>query len=220
MTQSITQQRLRIRFGKYGALRFVGHLDLVKSWERVLRRAQVPLEYSRGFNAHPRFQFAAALPVGGTSDCEYLDAWITEPLVPDEWGERLVAASPAALPTTSVIEVPIKSPALPTLVTSAEYRITPLDDSISLEALYERAHELLAAETLQRIRNKKPYDLRPLLLDFRLVEDGIIAWVKAGEQANARADELLDALGLELAQAHLHRMWLYLGDEPQEKGRV
>ncbi len=44
MSQALTQQRLRIQFGKQGALRYVGHLDLATTWERVLRRAELPLE--------------------------------------------------------------------------------------------------------------------------------------------------------------------------------
>jgi radical SAM-linked protein len=60
-------QRLRITFAKQGALKFIGHLDLAKTWERILRRAQLALAYTQGFNAHPRLQLASPLPLGFTS---------------------------------------------------------------------------------------------------------------------------------------------------------
>src|SRR5512138_1667680 len=63
MNQPLTQQRIRIRFGQDGPLRYVGHHDLARTWERILRRARAPLEYSQGFNPRPRMQFAAALPI-------------------------------------------------------------------------------------------------------------------------------------------------------------
>jgi radical SAM-linked protein len=67
MTQEIVKQRLHITFGKFGALRYTGNLDVAKIWERVMRRADLPLVYSEGFNARPRMALASALPLGMTS---------------------------------------------------------------------------------------------------------------------------------------------------------
>jgi radical SAM-linked protein len=217
MNQALTQQRIRITFGKFGVLRFVGHLDLAKTWERVLRRAQVPLEYTQGFNPRPRMQFAAALPVGVTSQSEFLDIWLTERLggqFPDEWIGRLAATSPAGLQIYSLVEVPIKEAALPTQVSSSEYVITPTDPGLMPGELESRVEALLARSTIERMGHKKAYDLRPLILSLSMDPDGsLIARMKTGEQANGRPDELLDALGLELWQAHIHRRHLYLGGE-------
>jgi radical SAM-linked protein len=217
MNQALTQQRIRITFGKFGVLRFVGHLDLAKTWERVLRRAQVPLEYTQGFNPRPRMQFAAALPVGVTSQSEFLDIWLTERLggqFPDEWIGRPAATSPAGLQIYSLVEVPIKEAALPTQVSSSEYVITPTDPGLMPGELESRVEALLARSTIERMGHKKAYDLRPLILSLSMDPDGsLIARMKTGEQANGRPDELLDALGLELWQAHIHRRHLYLGGE-------
>lgn len=211
----LTQQRLRIQFGKFGALRYVGHLDLATTWERVLRRAEFPLEYTRGFNPRPRLQFAAALPVGLTSECELLDVWLTARLSldpPERLVERLNATSPAGLRTCRVSEVPIKAPALPPLVISAEYVLTPVDDLTSQELL-ARAEALLAQEHIQRVRRDRKYDLRPLILALRPDDAGnLIAWLRTGEHEHARADELVDALGLSLAQVRVHRRQLLLRD--------
>ncbi len=216
MSQALTQQRLRIRFGKFGALRYVGHLDLATTWERVLRRAEFPLEYTRGFNPRPRLQFATALPVGLTSECELLDVWLTARLPldpPDALVERLNATSPAGLRTYEVSEVPIKAPALPPQVFSAEYVLTP-GDALSPGELVARAEALLRQERVERERRGKRYDLRPLILDLHPDDEGnLIAWLRTGEHEHARADELVEALGLSLADVRVHRRRLVLTDE-------
>ncbi|HML23079.1 MAG TPA: TIGR03936 family radical SAM-associated protein [Aggregatilinea sp.] len=221
MNQPLTQQRIRVAFTKEGPYRFIGHLDLAKAWERVLRRAQIPLEYTQGFNPRPRMQFAAALPVGVTSEDERVDIWLTEHLhegFEETWIERLNDASPAGLRTRRIEDVAIKDDALPTLVTSADYVITPRDPALTPDVLRERAAALLTAEKLERVRgskNEKVYDLRPLILDLRLIEDGaLLARLVTGERGTGRADELLDALGIALDQTLVHRRRLYLGDEP------
>ncbi len=218
MNQRLTRQRIRITFGKFGAMRFVGHLDLVTTWERILRRAIVPLEYTQGYNPRPRLQFAAALAVGLTSESEMFDAWLTAPLdgdFPAEWIARLDAKSPAGLRIYALDEVPITAPSLPPQVTSAEYIITPLEPALDAEELQARAEHLLAQPTIERTRRKKTYDLRPLIL--RLATDGagnLNAWVKTGEHGNVRPDELIDALGLTFENVRMHRHRLYLGNKP------
>jgi radical SAM-linked protein len=216
MSQALTQQRLRIQFGKFGALRYVGHLDLATTWERVLRRAEFPLEYTRGFNPRPRLQFATALPVGLTSECELLDVWLTARLPldpPDALVERLNATSPAGLRTYQVSEVPIKAPALPPQVFSAEYVLTP-GDTLSADELIARAEALLRQERIERERRGKRYDLRPLILDLHPDAEGnLVAWLRTGEHEHARADELVEALGLSLADVRVHRRRLVLSEE-------
>jgi radical SAM-linked protein len=72
--------RVRIHFHKTEAMRFTGHLDLHKAWERALRRAgsrsALRLAYSQGFHPQPRIHLACALPLGFTSECEVVDVWL------------------------------------------------------------------------------------------------------------------------------------------------
>src|SRR5258708_16341321 len=73
-------QRLRITFGKLGSQRYIGHLDLAKTWERILRRAEISLSYSQGFSAHPKIQLATALPLGITCECELMYVSLDHPI--------------------------------------------------------------------------------------------------------------------------------------------
>jgi len=65
--------RIRVKFAKTEPMRFTSHLDLYRAWERLLRRADVPLVFSQGYNPRPRIQLAAPLPLGITSNCEIID---------------------------------------------------------------------------------------------------------------------------------------------------
>jgi len=215
--KALTQQRIRIKYGKYGAQRFVGHLDVAKTWERILRRAQFPLEYTQGFNPRPRLQFAAALAVGLTSESEHLDAWLTARLddQPSEaWIAHLAATSPAGISIYRLDEIPISSAALPTLVTHAEYVITPADDAVTATLLDSRSAALLAQESIERTNSKdKPYDLRPLILDLRMDTGGnLVAQLTSGEYGNARPDDVLDAMGIEMGLVRVHRRCLFLNE--------
>lgn len=67
------RMRIRIKFRKYGVMRFVGHLDIMRYFQKAMRRADIDIAYSEGFSPHQIMSFAAPLGVGITSDGEYLD---------------------------------------------------------------------------------------------------------------------------------------------------
>ena len=65
--------KIRIKFRKYGVMKFIGHLDIMRYFQKVMRRAEIDIAYSEGFNPHQKMSFAAPLGVGLTSEGEYLD---------------------------------------------------------------------------------------------------------------------------------------------------
>lgn len=212
------KQRLHITFGKFDALRYTSNLDVAKLWERVLRRAGLPILYSAGFNPRPRLQLASALPLGISSECEILDVALREPIALDGLAERLQAVSPPGLRIMAIVEVPVRSPALQTRVRSAEYRIRFLNpEAVDRDALRERVQSLLSAESVdaQRERKGRPVavDLRPLIYDLYLNDQGdLIAHLAVGDQGNMRPDELLTELGLAEQPVSVHRFKLHLAD--------
>lgn len=89
MSNSSENIRARIRFSKYGAIRYVGHLDMLRYFQKAMRRAEIPIAYSTGFSPHQIMSFAAPLGVGVTSDGEYVDIEITSHIDPDDAIKRL-----------------------------------------------------------------------------------------------------------------------------------
>lgn len=207
--------RLRVTFSKQGALRYTGHLDLHKIWERAARRAQLPLTYSQGFHPHPQIQLAAALPLGFSSRCEVVDLKLNETLPLDGLVERIQAAVPAGLHILAAESVDERAPALQTQVASAEFEVELLEHA-DLDELTQKLDSVIAAESLPRERRGKPYDLRPLIEKLALTHppsfpsgEGLRVRVfmrlAAREGATGRPEEVLDALGIPLETARVER---------------
>ena len=76
--------KARIKFRKYGALRFIGHLDVMRYFQKVMRRAEIPIAFTGGFSPHMIMSFASPLGIGLESDGEYLDIELTEPIKSNE----------------------------------------------------------------------------------------------------------------------------------------
>lgn len=213
-------QRLRITFGKRGTLKYTGHLDTAKVWERVLRRAQIPVLYTKGFNPRPRLQFATATPLGITSECELLDVWLREGVSPGAIPERLTPLSPGDLWISQAIEVPIASPSLPTLVRAATYRIH-FPDGLAPGQLSQRVESLLRAETLPLRQEKKKRgkryfsekEVRPLIRQLIPKDDqNLQATLATGEKGNLRPRDLILLLGLQEEFTEIHRTQLMLDE--------
>lgn len=90
-------QRLRLRYAKRGRLRFTSHRDFARSFERALRRAQIPMGYSAGFSPHPKISYVGASPTGVASEAEYLEIGLAVECDPEQVRAALDACLPAGL---------------------------------------------------------------------------------------------------------------------------
>jgi radical SAM-linked protein len=97
-------QRLRLRYAKRGRLRFSSHRDFQRSFERALRRADVPMAYSAGFSPHPRISYANAAPTGAASEAEYVEIAVTARCDPGRLRRALDEALPPGLDVVEVVE--------------------------------------------------------------------------------------------------------------------
>ena len=104
--------RLRVEYVKDSRLAYLGHLDLIATVERCIRRAGLPFSVGNGFARRVRIQFTQALPVGASSSCEYFDVRLTERVDAREALGRLARATPRALEPTRAAYVPGRLPAL------------------------------------------------------------------------------------------------------------
>lgn len=197
--------RLRIIFAKQGALRYTGHLDLHRLWERAARRAELPLAYSQGFHPQPKLAIAAALPLGFSSRCEVLDMRLEHEIPLDGLCERLQETLPTGIQVTSVESVDEKLPALQTLVASAEYLVT-LTEAVDGSELQRKIDFVLESSSITRERRGKTYDLRPLIEELQLQADRCIFMrLAAREGATGRPEEVLDALGIAFEETRIER---------------
>jgi radical SAM-linked protein len=215
------QQRLRITFGRSEAARYVGHLDIMRMWERLLRRARLPVAYSTGQRPRPRMALGAPLAIGVTSDGELLDVFLEQRLPLNHLQSRLDQECPPGFAIRNVQQVGLTLPALQTAVRFSEYRVS-LAQAGAAAGMEQRLAAVLAAPALPRERRRenevRRYDLRPqirrLWLDRWTGDSGVIGMVlQTDEQATGRPDEVAAALGMSEAVRAMHRVRLLLAPQ-------
>jgi len=189
--------RARIRYQRGEPLRWTGHLDMVRIWDRLLRRAELPITYSQGFHPHPRISFSPPLPVGLLSDDEYVDLDLAEPLEAQEVLSRLTKHAPDGLIPVEVSTALEKQVALASSVERIEYVFRPERP----EEFVAKLDEFLGREHYEIQRQKgskfKYVDLRPFVDDVDRLGDGVwMLKMSVRDGASARLDELAHAWGL------------------------
>jgi len=196
--------RSRITFSKQGALRYTGHLDLHKLWERATRRAELPLAYSQGFHPQPKMNIAAALPLGFSSVCEVLELRLEQEIPMAGLRERLQATLPPDVQVLAIEQVDDRAPTLQTQVLSAEYEVQGIESDFGSE-LNRKIEAVMTSEKIIRIRREKEYDLRPLIEDLSLMDGKIFMRLAAREGATGRPEEVLDELGIPFDETRIER---------------
>lgn len=197
--------RIRITFAKQGALRYTGHLDLHRLWERAARRAELPLAYSQGFHPQPKMAIAAALPLGFSSRCEVIDMRLEHEIPLDGLRDKLQQTLPTGIRVSNVESVDEKLPALQTQVAAAEYEVT-LTEAIDGSELKRRIESVMETESIPRERRGKTYDLRPLIDELNLLSEcKIFMRLAAREGATGRPEEVLDMLGIAFEGTRIER---------------
>lgn len=192
--------RVRITFSKQGALRYTGHLDLHRLWERALRRADLPISYSQGFHPQPKISLAAALPLGFASRAEVVDVRLNDEIPVEDISARLKDSLPVDIKIVGIESVDERAPALQTQVLSAAYEVH-LTEPIDGAALTRKVETLMMSESVMRERRGKTYDLRPLIEMLSVItEANGNVWLKmtlaARDGATGRPEEVLNVLDI------------------------
>ena len=211
-------QRLRITFSRGEEVKYLSHLDLMRLWERALRRAGIPLAYSQGFSPHPRISIAAPLPIGVTGDAELMDIMLQRKVSPYYFTKVIGEQLPTGVGVVGVAQVALPLPSLQSQVRQAEYRVE-LETDKSPEAVEQAIAFFLDKKELawqhQRDGELRSYDLRALVNDIWLIgwQD---RWCTLGMRlrtdsaATGRAEQVTLALGFPERPRAIHRTRLIL----------
>jgi radical SAM-linked protein len=163
--------RLRVRFQRGEAVKFISHLDLTRLWQRACQRAGIPLAYSEGFSPHPRISLAAPLALGVTSEAELMDIFLARPVSPHFFMSALKRELPVGIEILQVQMVAPNQPSLQAQLRFAEYQVS-LATSEKPAEIAARIDRLISLESLpwqhQRDTGPHHYDLRALVDDLWL----------------------------------------------------
>lgn len=211
-------QRLRVTFSRGEEVKYLSHLDLMRLWERALRRAGIPLAYSEGFSPHPKISIAAPLPIGVTGDGELMDIMLRRKVSPYFFIKVVGEQLPRGMGIVEVVQVALPLPSLQSQVRQAEYRVELATDKRAV-GVEEALRSFLAKRELpwqhQRDGEVRHYDLRSLVERLWLIEwqesrctFGML--LRADSTATGRAEQVTLALGFPERPRSIHRTRLIL----------
>ncbi|MEH2022110.1 TIGR03960 family B12-binding radical SAM protein [Nostoc sp.] len=225
-------QRLRIWFGKQGNMALISHLDLIRLFDRVVRRAGLPIAFTGGFHPMPRISLATALALGATSSGEIADFELTVPVEVDTFREKLAREMPTDIPIYNVEQIDLKASAATQLLETAEYLITvaalaettPIQWQNWIDTI--KAKEELWYEQITKSGKSQLINLRDRLFELELVEthnsiaesmSSVIRYLGSYRQDGLvlRPEQILFMLetvaSVEFQLLHIHRNRLILG---------
>lgn len=191
---------IRIRFGKEGMMRYIGHLDVLRTFQKIFRRAGIPMQYSQGYSPHPVMSFALPLGLGLTSEGEYLDVSVEDGAEPEQMRKALQEATAEELPVYSLLVLPEKAENAMAAVGGAVYQ-TALPETLSSAAAKAAVRAVLNRETIVLPKKTKTreimLDIRPMIYSLG-AEDGIIRMtLAAGSRANLSPETVLELFAKE-----------------------
>jgi radical SAM-linked protein len=204
--QPARSPRVACRFRRGEALKFISHLDIIRTIERAVRRAGLPVAYSHGHNPRARISFASALGIGVTSEAELMAIELEQVLPAEEVKQRLNRQLPEDLAIMEAWLVPgYKGRYRLGDIDTAEYEMV-VEGPIP-EFVEDSAGQLIASPTYKITRESdkasKEVDLRSLVSRVEVVERAperavVRATARTGSQGGARPEEILRALGIDL----------------------
>jgi radical SAM-linked protein len=185
---------MRLRFRKEGDLRFIGHRDLLRTLERLFRRAGLKLSHSEGFHPKPRMSFPLALAVGIVGANEVMELDLAEPCTAEQ---LLAAVEPHCPPGLSFLsaEAVLPGTAKPR-VHRVVYEIPIPEEARARVQSTIESWLALDAHPIQRAAGTSPIDIRPLVEELDLARGVLRMMFRIPRQAGIRPRDLLEALHL------------------------
>lgn len=188
---------IRIKFNKDDSVKFISHLDMMKTFQRAVRRAGLDAEYSQGFNPQMQMIFGAPLSLGFTSSSEFADLSFSGDYKPAFVMEKLNEALPGGLKVLDAGLRTIKKNIM------ADIKYAGYDFNIESDlSLQELADRIIKAESLTvpktRKGKTKDVDIRPLVINVHPEEKRMRILVRAGNEKNLNPRLLLDAISLHI----------------------
>ena len=194
--------KARIKFRKYGVMKFIGHLDVMRYFQKVMRRADIPIAFTSGYSPHMIMSFAQPLGIGVTSDAEYLDIELTEPISSADAVRQMNAVMVEGIDIVSFVEISDdKKQSGMTIVAAADYLALPKSGSTYEgdsfpESWRESIDRFMSQEQIvvwkKTKRSEKEVDIKPMIYDFQWREDGLFLRLATGSEQNLKPELVME----------------------------
>ena len=218
--------KARIKFRKFGAMKFIGHLDIMRFFQKVMRRADIPIAFTGGFSPHMIMSFANPLGVGVTSDGEYFDIELAEEIDMQAAVERMNQVVVEGIEIVNMVSISDeKKRTGMTIVAAADYLSTVKNNAFP-EGWQEKANSFMAQEGIYILKktkkSEKEVDIKPMIYKFEVRDNSIYMLVATGSVENLKPELVMQAfaeyLGLRAEDVSFihHRLDVY-ADEGEKQ---
>lgn len=216
--------KLRIKYTKTGVLRFIGHLDIMRLFQKAIRRAKLDVAYSKGFSPHQIISFAAPMPLGMTSEGEYFDGDFVSVTSTEDMMNRLNATMPEGVKVLDIVELEEGAKPSMSVVSASDYYIYKNDECTNdyLQQLIASLADFMTQEKIEIVKKTKSKeelsDIKPGIYKLEMKDDGIYMLLASGSVLNLKPELVIEALckysGLVYNRYDymVHRLETYMGE--------
>ena len=184
--------KIRVRFSKQGQMKFIGHLDMVRYFQKVMRRGEIDVAYSEGFSPHQKMSFAAPLSVGVLSKGEYFDMEVNSTLSTKEAIERINEQNVEGVKVLSYKLLPVNAKNAMAVMSAADYFVYTdifTDDDITGFINQDSINVIKKTK-----KSEKEVDIKPLIYSIKKEDNGIFIKLAQGSAQNLKPELVVTAL--------------------------
>lgn len=184
--------KIRVRFSKQGQMKFIGHLDMVRYFQKVMRRGEIDVAYSEGFSPHQKMSFAAPLSVGVLSKGEYFDMEVNSTLSTKEAIERINEQNVEGVKVLSYKLLPDNAKNAMAVMSAADYFVYTdifTDDDITGFINQDSINVIKKTK-----KSEKEVDIKPLIYSIKKEDNGIFIKLAQGSAQNVKPELVVTAL--------------------------
>ena len=189
--------RVRIKFSKHGVVKFIGHLDIMRYFQKAIRRAGIDVTYSSGFSPHQIMSFAAPLGVGHYSNGEYLDIEVNSHNGRQDMVDRLNGAMVPGIVIKNIVALGENAGNAMASVAAAGYTLEWKDGYELPSDLEDKVSKFYGQDSIMVTKQTKKstleLDLKPGIYEIKASENSIYMLVDASSSGNIKPTLLLEA---------------------------
>ncbi len=190
--------KVRIKYAKTGPLKFIGHLDIMRYYQKAIRRANLDVTYSNGFSPHQQITFAAPLALGVTSQGEYFDAEMNSVTTSREMVAQLNTAMAEGMEILNIVLLPETAKTAMAIVAGSDYLIEFNEDVAYAQTLKNAILDFSNQSEINIIKStkksEKEVNIKHMIYEISLREEGIYMFLATGSVENLKPELVMEAL--------------------------
>lgn len=190
--------KVRLKFSKHGPVKYIGHLDILRYFQKCMRRAEVDIAYSTGFSPHQIMSFAQPLGVGMESDGDYLDIELNSHNGARDLIERLNSVMVAGMKIENAVMLPDGVKNAMASIAAASYNVVLKSGANFPDEILAASPEFFKKDSIivtkETKKNTLEVDLKPHIYDIDMKPDSFYCFVDASSAGNIKSTQILEAL--------------------------